>query len=135
MEITSGAALLALCREQNAPISALARRIEAENEGVTEAEVSARMRASMDIMRQSYTEPMDGPRRLAGGMIGGEGGLPPGTGADDEQEEHQGAGEARRQGHQAPDGEDPALALGGKSRFHLPPSFGPRLARAFRFRK
>ncbi len=75
MEITSGAALLALCREQNAPISALARRIEAENEGVTEAEVSARMRASMDIMRQSYTEPMDGSRRLAGGMIGGEGGL------------------------------------------------------------
>lgn len=75
MEITSGAALLVLCREQNAPISALARRIEAENEGVTEAEVSARMRASMDIMRQSYTEPMDGPRRLAGGMIGGEGGL------------------------------------------------------------
>ena len=75
MEIKSGAALLALCREQNAPISALARRIEAENEGVTEAEVSARMRASMDIMRQSYTEPMDGSRRLAGGMIGGEGGL------------------------------------------------------------
>ncbi len=75
MEITSGAALLALCQEQNAPISALARRIEAENEGVTEAEVSARMRASMDIMRKSYAEPMDGPRRLTGGMIGGEGGL------------------------------------------------------------
>lgn len=75
MEITSGAALLALCEQQSLPISALARRIEAENEGVSEADVSARMRQSMDVMRQSYTEPMDHPRRLIGGMIGGEGGL------------------------------------------------------------
>ncbi len=75
MEITSGAALLALCEERQLPISALARAIEAANEGVTEAEVSARMQASMRIMRQSYTEPMDAPRRLVGGMIGGEGGL------------------------------------------------------------
>lgn len=75
MELTSGAALLALCQQENASISALARRIEAENEGVSEADISARMRRSMDIMRQSYREPMDEPRRLIGGMIGGEGGL------------------------------------------------------------
>lgn len=75
MELTSGAALLALCQEQNTTISALARRIEAETEGVSEADISARMRRSMDIMRQSYREPMDAPRRLIGGMIGGEGGL------------------------------------------------------------
>lgn len=75
MEIRSGSELIALCNEHNCSISALARRIEGAREGMSEEALNERMAHSMEVMRRSYTAPMDDPRRLEAGMIGGEGGL------------------------------------------------------------
>lgn len=75
MEIRNGAQLIALCEQEQKPISAIARQVEAERSGVEESAVTARMRQSMEVMRKSFTDPMDAPHPLACGMIGGEGSL------------------------------------------------------------
>jgi L-serine dehydratase, iron-sulfur-dependent, alpha subunit len=75
MDITTGTELLALCESLHLPISAVARRLEAERSGKPEAEITEQMARSMAVMRNSYREPLEEPLTSEFRMIGGEGRL------------------------------------------------------------
>lgn len=72
MEFRSGAELLALCRQENCPISRVMRRREWELGEESPERVEARMARALEIMRESATAPLKNPVRSMGGLIGGE---------------------------------------------------------------
>ena len=64
---------MALCAERGWRVSDAMLTQEVERGRETEAEVWARLRQTLDIMRLSCREPLESPVRCIGGMIGGEG--------------------------------------------------------------
>ncbi len=73
MAFVSGQDLLAQCERDGTPISRVMLLQEAERGKEDEAAVLTRMRQTLDVMRQSCREPLEGPVQCIGGMIGGEG--------------------------------------------------------------
>ena len=72
MDFKSASELLALCRQENLPISEVMRRREVElGETVREA-VDRRMARALEIMGESAALPLKEPARSTGGLIGGE---------------------------------------------------------------
>lgn len=72
MDFNYGAELLALCSENEMPISRIMKLREAEFSETTEEEIDKKMRKSLEIMRRSATETIEEPRPSVGGLIGGE---------------------------------------------------------------
>ena len=72
MEFTTGAELLARCRESGKPISAVMLERELQKFGGTKYSVRKQMKESLDVMRQSVTRAQTEKLNLLGGYIGGE---------------------------------------------------------------
>ena len=72
MDFKTAKDLLALCRQENCPISAVMRRREWDLGETTPEQTEERMVRALEIMRRSTKEPLDDPTRSMGGLIGGE---------------------------------------------------------------
>ncbi|MBQ2847854.1 MAG: L-serine ammonia-lyase, iron-sulfur-dependent, subunit alpha [Clostridia bacterium] len=72
MEFNTAEELLELCRNENKPISAIMRLREIVYGELDAEAVEARMKKSLEIMRNSAHEPLHNVVRSMGGMIGGE---------------------------------------------------------------
>lgn len=72
MDFKNAKELLALCRQEECPISEIMRCRECTQGETTRAAVMERMGRVLEIMRQSATIPLEQPVRSMGGLIGGE---------------------------------------------------------------
>lgn len=72
MDFKSAKELLALCAQEQQPISEIMRRRECELGETTRDIVDYRMARALEIMRDSATRPLKDPVRSMGGLIGGE---------------------------------------------------------------
>ena len=72
MDFKSASELLALCRQENLPISEVMRRREVELGETTREAVGRRMARALEIMGESAALPLKEPARSTGGLIGGE---------------------------------------------------------------
>ena len=72
MDFRNAKELLALCEEQQAPISAVMRQRECEEGGTTNDIITHRMERVWQIMKDSATRPIHTVERSMGGLIGGE---------------------------------------------------------------
>ena len=72
MDFKNASELLALCAQQQLPISEIMRRRECELGESTRDEVTHRMTHALEIMRASAMTPLKTPVKSMGGLIGGE---------------------------------------------------------------
>ena len=72
MDFKNASELLALCTQQQLPISEIMRRRECELGETTRDEVTHRMAHALEIMRSSALTPLKTPVKSMGGLIGGE---------------------------------------------------------------
>ena len=72
MDFKNASELLALCTQQQLPISEIMRRRECELGESTRDEVTHRMTHALEIMRASAMTPLKTPVKSMGGLIGGE---------------------------------------------------------------
>lgn len=72
MDFKNASELLALCTQQQLPISEIMRRRECELGETTRDEVTHRMAHALEIMRASALTPLKTPVKSMGGLIGGE---------------------------------------------------------------
>ena len=72
MDFKSAKELLALCQQEQCPISEIMRRRECELGETARDTVDHRMERVLEIMRDSATQPIKNPTRSMGGLIGGE---------------------------------------------------------------
>ena len=72
MDFKNASELLALCAQQQLPISEIMRRRECELGETTRDEVTHRMAHALEIMRSSALTPLKTPVKSMGGLIGGE---------------------------------------------------------------
>ena len=72
MDFKNASELLALCVQQQLPISEIMRRRECELGETTRDEVTHRMAHALEIMRSSALTPLKTPVKSMGGLIGGE---------------------------------------------------------------
>ena len=72
MDFKNASELLALCAQQQLPISEIMRRRECELGETTRDEVTHRMAHALEIMRASALTPLKTPVKSMGGLIGGE---------------------------------------------------------------
>lgn len=72
MDFESGKELLEICERENMLISDVMLKRECDETGETPDEVLAKLRISLDIMRESCKASIDTPVRSMGGLIGGE---------------------------------------------------------------
>ena len=72
MDFKSASELLALCRQENLPISEVMRRREVELGETAREAVGRRMARALEIMGESAALPLKEPARSTGGLIGGE---------------------------------------------------------------
>lgn len=72
MDFKSAKELLALCRQEQCPISEIMRRRECALGETARDVVDHRMERALEIMRDSATQPLKNPIRSMGGLIGGE---------------------------------------------------------------
>lgn len=72
MDFKSARELLALCKQEQCPISEIMRRRECELGETARDVVDHRMARALEIMRESATQPLKNPIRSMGGLIGGE---------------------------------------------------------------
>ena len=72
MDFKSASELLALCRQEQCPISEVMCRRECELGETTREAVNRRMTRVLEIMRDSATVPLEHPSKSTGGLIGGE---------------------------------------------------------------
>ena len=74
MDFKNASELLALCTQQQLPISEIMRRRECQLSETTRDEVTHRMKRALEIMRSSALTPLKTPVKSMGGLIGGEAG-------------------------------------------------------------
>lgn len=72
MDFNTAEELLELCRKENKPISEVMRLREIVYGEINADEVDAKMKKSLEIMRESAHRPLTDVVRSIGGMIGGE---------------------------------------------------------------
>ncbi len=72
MDFKNASELLALCAQQQLPVSEIMRRRECELGESTRDEVTHRMTHALEIMRASAMTPLKTPVKSMGGLIGGE---------------------------------------------------------------
>ena len=72
MDFKNASELLALCTQQQLPISEIMRRRECQLGETTRDEVTHRMKRALEIMRSSALTPLKTPVKSMGGLIGGE---------------------------------------------------------------
>lgn len=72
MDFRSGSELLALCRQEDCPISQVMRRRECVLGETTPDQIQRRMIRALEIMKQSATTPLRTAQPSMGGLIGGE---------------------------------------------------------------
>ena len=72
MDFKNASELLALCAQQQLPVSEIMRRRECELGESTRDEVTHRMTHALEIMRTSAMTPLKTPVKSMGGLIGGE---------------------------------------------------------------
>lgn len=72
MDFKSARELLALCKQEQCPISEIMRRRECELGETARDVVDHQMARALEIMRESATQPLKNPIRSMGGLIGGE---------------------------------------------------------------
>ncbi len=72
MDFKNASELLALCTQQQLPISEIMRRRECQLGETTRDEVTHRMKKALEIMRSSALTPLKTPVKSMGGLIGGE---------------------------------------------------------------
>ena len=72
MDFKNASELLALCAQQQLPISEIMRRRECQLGETTRDEVTHRMKRALEIMRSSALTPLKTPVKSMGGLIGGE---------------------------------------------------------------
>lgn len=72
MDFKNAQELLALCTEQNMPISQIMRLREIEDGEMPGEEADRRMHQALEIMRASAAGPIHTPVKSMGGLIGGE---------------------------------------------------------------
>ena len=72
MDFKSGEELLALCRQENCPVSQIMRLRECTQGEASPQEVEERMEQVWNIMVRSAREPLENSLRSMGGLIGGE---------------------------------------------------------------
>ena len=72
MDFKNASELLALCAQQQLPVSEIMRRRECELGESTRDEVTHRMMHALEIMRTSAMTPLKTPVKSMGGLIGGE---------------------------------------------------------------
>ena len=72
MDFKNASELLALCTQQQLPISEIMRRRECQLGETTRDEVTHRMKRALAIMRSSALTPLKTPVKSMGGLIGGE---------------------------------------------------------------
>ena len=72
MDFKNASELLALCTQQQLPISEIMRRRECPLGETTRDEVTHRMKRALEIMRSSALTPLKTPVKSMGGLIGGE---------------------------------------------------------------
>ena len=72
MDFKNASELLALCTQQQLPISEIMRRRECQLSETTRDEVTHRMKRALEIMRSSALTPLKTPVKSMGGLIGGE---------------------------------------------------------------
>ena len=72
MDFKSASELLALCRQEQCPISEIMRRRECVLGETTRDVVDHRMARALEIMRDSAMQPLKNPVKSMGGLIGGE---------------------------------------------------------------
>ena len=72
MDFKNASELLALCTQQQLPISEIMRRRECQLGETTRDEVTHRMKRAFEIMRSSALTPLKTPVKSMGGLIGGE---------------------------------------------------------------
>lgn len=73
MDFKNASELLALCTQQQLPISEIMRRRECQLGETTRDEVTHRMKRALEIMRSSALTPLKTPVKSMGGLIGGRG--------------------------------------------------------------
>ena len=71
-DFTTGKELLAICHEQNIPISVAMRNREIEIGKKTEDEIDSRLDRIHEIMNEDCHRPVTDPTKSIGGLIGGE---------------------------------------------------------------
>ena len=71
MDFKNASELLALCTQQQLPISEIMRRRECQLGETTRDEVTHRMKRALEIMRSSALTPLKTPVKSMGGLIGG----------------------------------------------------------------
>ena len=72
MDFKNASELLALCTQQQLPISEIMRRRECQLGETTRDEVTHRMKRALEIMRSPALTPLKTPVKSMGGLIGGE---------------------------------------------------------------
>ena len=72
MDFKSARELLALCKQEQCPISEIMRRRECELGETARDVVDHQMARALEIMRESAAQPLKNPIRSMGGLIGGE---------------------------------------------------------------
>lgn len=72
MDFKNAKELLALCRENDMPVSAVMRMRETVQTEKSEAEVNARMMKALEIMKTSAASAINEDLKSMGGLIGGE---------------------------------------------------------------
>ena len=72
MDFKSARELLALCKQEQCPISEIMRRRECEVGETARDVVDHQMARALEIMRESAAQPLTNPIRSMGGLIGGE---------------------------------------------------------------
>ncbi len=73
MAFASGAELINLCETEGISISEAMLRAEAERGKQSRRDVLDYTQKTLEVMRNSYIEPLKNPVKVIGGMIGGEG--------------------------------------------------------------
>ena len=72
MDFKNTSELLALCQNNNIPISEVMRFREVELGETSDEEVNCRMTHALEIMKKSSFAPIHTPGKSMGGLLGGE---------------------------------------------------------------